>query len=77
MNIDLKYIFFGHALALEKEYLCSFEHFLVGQMHVLHEACFGGRILRRTVSIDQKSGCVITSVPNVSYKRKILPLQRV
>ena len=44
---------------------------------MLPVTCFGGHVSRRAVSIDRKSGCVITSVPNVSYKRKILPLQRV
>jgi hypothetical protein len=44
---------------------------------MLPVTCFGGHVSRRAVSIDRKSGCVITNVPNVSYKRKILPLQRV
>jgi hypothetical protein len=42
--------------------------FLVGKLHVLPVACFVGRVFLKTKSC--KSGCVITSVPNVSYKRK-------
>jgi hypothetical protein len=62
MNIDLKYIFFARAFAHVKVW----NTFLVGKMHVLPVACFGGRVLRRAGSIDRKKGCAITSVPNVS-----------
>jgi hypothetical protein len=67
MNVNLKYIFFEHA----------HEKNPVGKMHLLPVTCFGGHVFWRAESINCKSGCVITIVPNISYERKCLPLQYV
>ena len=56
-------------------YYKFFEHFPLQNLRATWAVVFYGHVFRKTVSINQENRYVITGTLNVSYDRKLSPLQ--